>query len=263
MKLKFNRNILRNFVQTVGEHGPMDDALFIPLFFKKIICIQFLEPNWSLKRYVIFYLYMVFLFIYVFIGTITAMKDNPTPMVLGEGLYILCPLLTVPPKIYLFVKHRNTFCDLYLIAKTDMFSRIQNDSKENAKKFLRNLKFVGIAFSLIAMANATVFFLLTTYYYLIIGRPYVYPSYTLVPMVTPFAELAFFFHNTYNVFMSINVMVLDMWFVVLIYTFCAASDSLEKVLLVNKNKSEKLVEYQDKLHQALRLFYNGHQLYNK
>lgn len=249
------KNILENCVTTVGPKSEVDEITRVALILQRIFGQQVLDPNWTWKRFALHYIFFISIFIYVFFGTLEVLQNTTDVELVGEANYTLIMMIMFPTKIIVFIKNRFIFQNLYLMTKKYMIPAIKKSGKldgicRKAKKIVYLLLAVVIVptsiYEIIVLINYT-------------NGKYITLSKTtssLMPERSPYHEIAWILHTVFMCLISTTI-ITDMWFVLLIYFLCLASDDLVRSLEI-KEKIYIDILYKKELNCCLKNFYNGH-----
>lgn len=245
------------FTKTVGERAEIDEITNIALITQEIFGQQVLNPNWTWKRFFLHNLLPIVVAIYVFCGTLETLQNESDTQLVAEASYTLIMTGMFPIKLILFISNRYIFRELYLTVKINLIK----DIKENCNSEIVFGKARKVVYLLFAMVTIPVsnYETITLWNY-VNGRKVLLSRTTdsLMPMVTPYHEIAWLLHSIYLLVLSTTI-ILDMWFVLLIYFLCSATESLVMTLKVKgKEEDESLISYQKRLNESLRSFYYGH-----
>ncbi|CAF4813296.1 unnamed protein product [Pieris macdunnoughi] len=255
------KKIILKYIQTVGPRNEIDDIFFPALVYQSIYGQQVLDPRWSWRKHFIHQLLNVFLFIYVFIGTLECLKTSDDKDLQAEAYYTIIMITMFPVKMVLFIKSRFTFRDLYATIKNTLIDVIRRNPTADIKRVLQTGNRIVYSLFCIAIAPVLIYELTTLWNYIAGTRILLSRStMTLMPMSSPYYEIAWFLH-TILMFEISSTMILDMWFIVLIYFLCTAYQGLLSILKVERNTNSD--EYAERLNKALREFYYTHLKLNK
>lgn len=158
----------------------------------------------------------------------------------------------------LFIRNRGLFRKLYITVKTTLIYIINSDTTVNSDHILKTAHKIVYALFLMVLVPCSIYELTTLWNY-VNGRRVLLSrsTVTLMPMTTPYYEIAWFLHSIFLLEISTTI-ILDMWFVLLIYFLCVANDCMAKVLKVYKADDESNVSYSSRLNKSLRYFYLTH-----
>lgn len=252
---EFIKNKIKEYSQTVGWETEIDEITRVPLILQRAFGQQVLDPNWTWKRFCFHHSLNLFMFIYVFFGTLETLRSTNDAELVAEASYTLILIVIFPIKVMLTINNRYLFRELYVTAKTTLLDAIKENP--NAKTILVRVR--RIVFSLFTMViiPALNLELVTLWNYLKGTRILLSRSTaTLMPMTSPYFEIAWIIHTIF-LFEMASTIILDMWFVLSIYILCAASDSLIMNLKVEKSELTTVL-YGKRLNEALRQFYISH-----
>ncbi|CAG4917659.1 unnamed protein product [Colias eurytheme] len=112
--MKFE-NVIKKHIKTVGKNNVVDDIFTSALFYQQIFGQQILDPNWTWKKYFVRQLLMLFLFIYVFLGTLQCLKINNDAELLAEACYTIIMIVIFPVKMGLFIKNSTIILDMWFV----------------------------------------------------------------------------------------------------------------------------------------------------
>ncbi|XP_038223203.1 uncharacterized protein LOC119840587 [Zerene cesonia] len=261
--MKFDK-FIKKHIKTVGKNNVVDDIFTSALFYQQIFGQQILDPNWTWKKYFVRQMLMLFLFIYVFLGTLQCLKINNDAELLAEACYTIIMIVIFPLKMGLFIKSRLIFRSLYVSTKTTLVDVIRSDSSVDIESILKNGNKIVLTLFFMVITPCCVYELTTLWNYITGQRTLLSRStMILMPMTTPYFEIAWFLHTIF-LFEISSTIILDMWFVVLIYFMCSALKSLANMLkLDEKSYHESKEGYANRLENALRTFYGTHLKLNK
>lgn len=82
---------------------------------------------------------------------------------------------------------------------------------------------------------------------------------SLMPKRSPYHEIAWILHTIFMCTVSTTI-ILDLWFVLLVYFLCLASDNLVTILALSV-KSQVDGIYKKQLNGCLKNFYKGHVIF--
>ncbi|XP_073942335.1 uncharacterized protein [Choristoneura fumiferana] len=258
------RNYFKRFVecysQTVGERTEVDKMMSITFIIQSAFWHNVLDPQWTWKRYYIHQLLNLALVVYVFFGTMEIITSATDFQIIAEAYYTIILIGTCPVKLLIFINNRFAFRKLYIITKTTFYDFIRNDSEERLAEVIKTgTKVVNTLFFLVTIPFIT-YELIALFNYvkgtrILLSRS----TSTLMPMSTPYYEIAYVLHSIFMSEMSAIMIVMDMCFVFLLFFLCVASESLAKVLDVEpKRNGESDLSYGERLNEALRRFYVAH-----
>lgn len=250
--------IIKKHSRTVGQRNEIDDVMAVTLFVQRVFGQQILDPDWTWKRFIYNQIFTISLCIYVIFGTVDVLKTVTDVQAITEGYYTLILTSVFFLKYLLFVNNRDTFQKLYATAKTLLYDFINEDVERGAYVFKKCKFMKDFLFSMILFPVAI--YVLAALYNYVTGTRVTLSKTTsiLMPMTTPFYEIGVILHTIYLFEMAFTLLVIDMWFVFLMFFYCIASDSLVRVLVI-KNRAEDTKEmYQTRLNDALRRFYFIH-----
>lgn len=252
------KSLFEKYSKTVGSKNDIDRITTVALLLQRIFGQQILDPGWTWKKYYVHQLFNLLLFIYVFFGTLECIKTTNDAEVVAEACYTIIMIVVFPIKMLLFINNRFIFRRLYITAKSTFIDLIVTDSSQDIKTILKtSSKIVYVLLSMVLLP-CSIYELTTLWYYLhgekiLLSRS----TLTLMPMTSPYFEVAWFFHTIF-LFEISSTIILDMWFVLLIYFLCLSYNSLCKILLVSSMEGENKQNYANRLNQSLRTFYKFH-----
>lgn len=251
----FFKNILENCVTTVGPKSEVDEITRTALIVQSIFGQQVLDPNWAWKKFSFHYIFFLCIFIYVFFGTVHTFQNTTDAVLVAEANYTLIMTFVFPIKLLIFIKNRFTFQDLYLMTKKYMIPAIKESGKleglsRKAKKIVY-LLFGSVVvpimiYEIIALIN----------YVNRIYTPLSRTTSSLMPNKSPYHEIAWILHTIFMCLITTTI-IMDLWFVLLIYFLCLASDNLVTNLKLSEMSQIDSV-YKKELNSCLKNFYNGH-----
>lgn len=252
------RNFINNkkekYSQTVGTKNEIDEITRTALILQRVFGQQVLDPNWTWKRFSFYHSLNLSMFVYVFFGTLDTLKKTIDAELVAEAFYTLIMIVIFPIKVMLTINNRYLFRELYITAKTTLLDAIKENP--NAKTILVKVRRIVYGLFVMVLIPFSNIELTTLWNYFKGTRILLSPSTTtLMPMTSPFYELSWFVHTMFLIEMS-STIIIDMWFVLLIYFLCEASDSL--VMKLKVDKGESTILYGKRLNEALRTFYHGH-----
>lgn len=245
--------------KTIGVRTEFDEINAVALTLQWVFGQQVLDPEWTWKKHFIHQLLNLILFVYVFFGTLECLKTTDDSELMAEACYTLIMIAVFPIKMLLFIQNRFIFRKLYLTAKSTFIGIISADSSVSVIKIFKTARKIVYGLFLIVLVPISVYEMTTLWLYLQGKRPLLSRSTsTLMPMTARYYELAWFLHSIF-LFEVSSTIILDMWFVLLIYYLCLANDSLAKILIVpSKTDNESNVSYAKRLNESLRKFYKIH-----
>ncbi|XP_046963472.1 uncharacterized protein LOC124532560 [Vanessa cardui] len=255
----FFETIIEKYSKTAGVRTDVDRITTVALILQRIFGQQVLDPEWTWKKFFVHQLLNLILFVYVFFGTLECLKRTNDAELVAEACYTLIMIGIFPLKMLLFISNRFTFRELYVTAKTTLITVIQSDSVVKVDKVLKTSRKIVYVLFFMVLVPCSIYELTTLWNYvngkrILLSRS----TLTLMPMVTPYYELAWFFHSVF-LFEISSTIILDMWFVLLIHFWCSASDSLAEILKVpSRADDETKASYAKRLNDSLRSFYKIH-----
>ncbi|XP_050664466.1 uncharacterized protein LOC126965063 [Leptidea sinapis] len=258
MKMAHFKDILIKYTRTVGRSNEVDDMFFSALLYQRLFGQQVLDPKWTWRKYFVHQILILLLFVYVFIGTLHCLQTTGDVELRGEACYTLIMIVMFPIKMLIFINNRFIFRDLYLMAKTTLIDIVRADPSTDLKSVLKTGKNIVLTLFLMVMIPCSIYELSTLWNYINGNRTLLSRSTNiLMPVTSPFYEFAWILHSFF-LFEISSTIILDMWFVILIYFLCCAYDSLKKILDVNKKAGYTGASYSCRLNESLRKFYEVH-----
>lgn len=248
------KNILENCVTTVGPKSEVDEITRVALILQRIFGQQVLDPNWTWKRFALHYISYLSIFIYVFFGTLEMFQNTTDLELVAEANYTLIMTFIFPAKLFIFIENRFVFQNVYLMTKKHMIPAI----KERGKLDAISRKAKTIIYLLFALVIAPILnYEMTALVNYLNGiyTPLSRTTSSLMPKKSPYHEIAWILHTIFMCLVSTTI-ILDMWFVLLIYFMCLASDNLVASLELKKSQID--ISYKKELNRCLRNFYEGH-----
>ncbi|CAH2241815.1 jg16207 [Pararge aegeria aegeria] len=257
--MKYCAAKIERLSKTVGVRTEFDQITTVALTLQRIFGQQVLDPEWTWRKHLIHQLSNLVLFVYVFFGTLECLKTTDDSDLAAEASYTLIMIALFPIKMLLFIENRYIFRKLYITAKTTLVEVIKADATANLINAFKTAQKIVNTLFLLVLVPISIYEITTLWYYLHGIRPLLSRStVTLMPMTTPYYELAWILHSIFLFEVSTTI-ILDMWFVMLIFFLSVASDSLVKVLIVpRKADNESHVDYAKRLNESLRNFYKIH-----
>lgn len=253
------QDLIEKHTQTVGERSEIDNIMTAALMLQRFLGHQVLDPTWTWRKFCHYQVFLLSLLIYVLFGTLNVInKPNVELQVMAEGSHTLLGIILTPLKLLLFINNRKLSRNVYLTVKTKLFDFIRAD--QNVYEGLKKTKKVINALFLMIMLPLLVYELVTIWNYVTGNRKWMScSSDTLLPMTSPYYEITWFLHTMFMVEMTAIGLVIDIWFVFFMSFFCLASDCVVKILHVPRRfEGESREEYQERLGDALKLFYENH-----
>nr|ARO70213.1 Odorant Receptor 1 [Dendrolimus punctatus] len=255
---------ISKYTKTVGKRTQIDEIIKPIFLIQRLLGQQTLDPSWTWRRYIWNQLFTVFLLLYVILGTFEILSQITDIKTIAEAYYtlIICSIFAI--KYLLFVGQRGTLQKLYVTAKTDLFDLIKQNSEEKASDVLdKGKSLIKLLFALITFPCIAYLVIPLCYY---AGEERVTLSKTtsiLMPMTSPFYEIGLILHMIFMFNMAFSILVIDVWFVFLMFMLCMASDSLSQMLNVKQNNNETDQTYSIRLNDVLRQFHKAHQKQTK
>ncbi|XP_022118125.2 uncharacterized protein LOC110995325 [Pieris rapae] len=255
------KKTISKYIHTVGPRNEIDDIFLPALVYQSIFGQQVLDPTWSWRKHAIHQLLNIVLFIYVLIGTFECLKTSDDIELQAEAYYTIILTIIFPVKMVLFIKSRFTFRDLYATIKNTLIDVIRRNPSADIKRVLQTANIIVFSLFCMVIVPVSIYELTTLWNYIAGTRILLSRStMTLMPMSSPYYELAWFLHTIFMFEVS-STIILDMWFVALIYFLCAAYQGLVSVLKIERCTGSD--EYPEKLNDVLREFYYTHLKLNK
>ncbi|XP_023938625.2 uncharacterized protein LOC112046262 [Bicyclus anynana] len=250
---------MEKFTKTIGARTEFDEISAVALALQRIFGQQVLDPEWTWKKYFIYHISNLTLFVYVFFGTLECLKTTNDMELAAEASYTLIMIAIFPIKMLLFIKNRFTFRKLYLTAKTTLVDVIKADTSVNIKNVFKTARKIVFCLFLFVLVPISIYEVTTLWYYINGKRPLLSRStVTLMPMTTPYYEIAWILHTIFLIEVSTTI-ILDLWFVLLIYFLSLACDSITRSLKIpSKGGNESIEAYAKRLNDNLRNFYKIH-----
>lgn len=254
------KNILVNCIETVGPRSEVDEITTVALILQRIFGQQVLDPNWTWKKFSLHYIFFLSIFIYVFFGTLDTLRNTTDADFVAEASYTLIMTFVFPLKLFIFIKNRFIFQDLYLMTKKYMIPAIKEGGQlGNISGKAKKIIYLLIAMVVIPILNYETI----TFMNYVNGRyiPLSKTTSTLMPEKSPYHEIAWILHTIFMCLICTTI-IMDMWFVLLIYFLCLASDKLVRSLELGE-KSQNDIEYQKELNSCLKNFHSGHIIFGR
>ncbi|KAF9411824.1 hypothetical protein HW555_009479 [Spodoptera exigua] len=251
---------IEKYSKTIGDRNEVDKLVILPLCVQDILGHNVLNPKWKWTTRIPQQLFLVFLIVYVILGTNDYLKDATDINDIGEAYYTFIIILFFPIKYMLFIQNRFTLRQLYAMAKTTLLDMIKSDADEKLQELFAKIKLaVKILFGTVFW-SISVYFMVAMWNYVQGTRVTLSKSTTtLMPMTSPYYELGLAIHTVFLFEMAFTYCVIDFWFVLLMFSFCTAIDSTINRLKIEGKKSDETDEqYMDRLNDALRIFYKNH-----
>lgn len=246
--------------QTVGDTNELDEIMRLNLFIQTIFGLQILHPSWTWKRALVNKIISTALWVYVLIGTWVILRDLSDIKLIAEAFYTYIISVTYQIKFYLFVNKKNKFRKIFVDLKSTLFEILRNDSQEKLDNVLDKVKkFVHVMYYLFFFP--VLMYVMTALWFYMNGELITLSKTTsiLMPMKTPYYEIALIMHGTFMFEASFTIIVIDLWFVILMYFFLNACDSTVKILHVDKKyEDEDSTDYAIRLNDHLRRFHKIH-----
>nr|WCC57402.1 odorant receptor 2 [Papilio glaucus] len=263
MKFSWN-NFLNKYTRTVGKRSKVDEIVTIALLTQRMFGQQILDPQWTWKNYYFHQIIHLCIFVYVFFGTLEVMRTTNDSELIAEASYTLIMIMLFASKMILYIKNRNVFRGLYVTTKTTLMDTIKVDSEEKFERVLKTGSRAVKALFLIILIPMLIYQSTTLWNYIngqrtLLSRT----TASLMPMTTPYYELAWLIHSLFLCEVS-TIIIPDMWFVLLAFFLCKADESLIKVLNVRQKQNEETcLSYSTRLSEALRQFHTVHVKLNR
>lgn len=251
-----NKEIIRKYTKTPGERNAIDEIVSPILFTQRILGTQILEPSWSWKKYSKYIVFYFLSTVYLTLGTLNFLKDNLDFTTIIEVILNLSVFVAFPTKVSIFISQRSSFLTCYVINKTtflDLIKELAPEKVDRIKKLLR--LFVKIQFICVIIPIGS--FVSIALWHNLNGSRVTLSrtTSTLLPMTTPYFEICFIFQFIFLNSSAFNIIVVDFWFVFLIFIYCEVCDCTVSVLEVQK---AGVAPYDIRLNDALRKFYKIH-----
>ncbi|XP_013200226.2 uncharacterized protein LOC106142855 [Amyelois transitella] len=256
MKLFSN---IEAFTETLGPRNAIDDNMTLILIIQRIFGQHILNSNWTWKRFILYQIASASLIAYVVFGTKEILSNTTVIKAIAEACYTFAISGLSTVKYLLFVRERNTFRKLYVKAKTSILGILNEDSHEKMVEVLKNSKRVMILmFSMVALPVSS--YILRALWFYAKGERVTLSktTSTLLPMTTPYYEIATTLHALFMTEMACTFCVIDIWFMFLLNLYCTASESVVKILDVRKADGDNEEDYAVYLNDCLRKFYKRH-----
>lgn len=251
---------IQDYFKTIGEWNDFDKVMILPLFVQEILGQNVLDPTWNLRTRMTKQIFFIILITYVMFGTREFLKDATDVTEIGEAYYTFLITFFFSVKYLLFINSRETLRKSYLVAKTSVLGIIREDSIEKSKELLAKVKIV-VKILFAGVLCPVMMYLVVAFWNYILGTRVTLSKTTsiLMPMTTPYYEVGLILHTIYLVEMAFTYCVIDLWFAVLMFSFCMASDSVVNGLKVNSKESDESdLEYMDRLNDTLKTFQKNH-----
>ncbi|CAK1545990.1 unnamed protein product [Leptosia nina] len=255
--MKLRSKYLSKYRQSVGPRNEIDSMCLPAFLFQSFFGQNVLNPNWTWKKYFVHQLLNLFLFIYVLVGTLECLKLTDDTELEAEAYYTIIMIIIFPIKMVLFINNRFIFRDLYASVKDTLMDVIRKNAEADVKNIIKTgNRIVYLLFCMVILPVST--YELTTLWNYIVGTRILLSRSTMIlmPMSTPFYEVAWFLHTIF-LFEISSTIILDLWFVLLLFFLCAAFDGL--VVMLNGRQNDLHSEDDaDHLNKTLRNFYKTH-----
>lgn len=250
--------LIEKYSKTVGHRTEVDRITTVALILQRIFGQQVLDPEWVWKKYFMHQFLILILFIYVFFGTLKCLETTTDTDLVAEACYTLIMIAIFPLKMIIFIENRHSFRKLYITVKTTLIEIINLDPIVKTENVLKSVSKIVYILFLMVLVPCTIYELTTLWGYLNGKRVLLSRSTaTLMPMTTPYYEIAWFLHTIF-LFEISSTIILDMWFVLLIYFLCTACDCMTRILVLDKVDGESKVSYSKRLNNSLYYFYKTH-----
>nr|QZH55097.1 odorant receptor 1 [Achelura yunnanensis] len=253
------KSFVENLSTTVGEKNEIDEIMSVPIIIQRVFGHQVLDPEWRWRKFYKHKTFEVLLMAYVILGTLEIIKTTNDVKVIVEAGYTLTILFTCAIKLVIFINSRSVFRKVYYLAKSKLLNAIKADCR-NTEDILNKCKKIVYAVLSVSVPSAAVYELTTFWNYINGKRSFLSRSTaTLMPMTSPYFELAWVLHSIFFLEICVVVLVIDAWFVFFVYMYCAASDTLVNILRVpQKGDNKSGISYAKRLNLNLRKFYRTH-----
>nr|UVB79129.1 odorant receptor 35 [Heortia vitessoides] len=255
-----SRSTIDKFTYTLGERNEVDQMMSFTLLIQRLLGQQMLDPCWTCLRFWLHHVFGLALIIYVLFGTIHFLKNTTNDKLIAEACYTFVVTFSFPLKYILFVFNKRVFRELYLEVKTTLYEVIKKNSVDGGKSVLEKVKKRVYLLYGLTMCPVTSYVATAIWCYLNGKRITVSKTTSiLMPMKTPYHEIGLILHSIFMFSISSVVIVIDMWFVLLMYFFCLSIDGTKNMLNISARTSgESQLEYALRLNAGLRNFYNTH-----
>ncbi|XP_075971987.1 uncharacterized protein LOC142973852 [Anticarsia gemmatalis] len=250
---------VKKYTTTVGERNEVDDTMALPLLTQAILGNQILDPKWSWKSKLFEHIFIFGLVIYVFFGTVDVLNKAEDLVTKGEAYYTYLITLLFLVKYWSFVNNKSTFQRAYFLAKTSLLEIIKMNPEKSVDLISKMQIIVKLFFGVILFPIGM--YVLAAFWYNMHGERVTLSKTTsiLMPMTSPYYEFGFVLHLIYLFHVAFTICVIDMWFVLVMFFYCATSDCVEMSLKVEaKGEDETEEDYATRLNDTLRTFYQNH-----
>jgi hypothetical protein len=252
-------NTFKKYIRTVGVRNEIDRIMRLSLVIQRVFGQHILDPDWTWKRFISHQLATAVLIIYVVLGTVEILTNTSDIKVIAEGCYTLVVTTMFVFKYLLLVNNRYVFRKLYVEIKTMLYDTIRFNSVEKLNDLLKKSSRMVFGLFFMVLCPIGIYILRVMWYYFYGERVTLSrTTSTLFPMKTPYHEIGLILHSIYMLEVSHIFIVVDMWFVIYMLFFCAATDCAVKILTVEKTIYESPNEYAIRLNESLRSFYKVH-----
>ncbi|XP_041970683.1 uncharacterized protein LOC121727074 [Aricia agestis] len=251
---RFCDRFLLKYSKTVDIRTEFDDVTAAALMYQGLFGQQVLDPEWTWRKHFVHQLLNLCLFVYVFFGTLECLNTTTDIELIAEAFYTLILIVFFPIKMLLFIKNRFVFRKLYATAKLTLMEVIKADPDSDVSDVLKTIKRM-VYFLFSTFLIPCFLYELTALWNYVGGHRTLLSrsTETLMPMTSPYYEVAWFLHTIF-LFEISSTMILDLWFVLLIFVFYKSVDALINIL---GNEKEM---YRERLGEKLKKFYAVHVL---
>ncbi|XP_053603596.1 uncharacterized protein LOC128671275 [Plodia interpunctella] len=256
MKLFSNIGAL---TETVGPRNIVDDTMAFPLLIQRILGQNILNPNSTWKTTIVHHIASAALIIYIILGTYEILSNTTDIKDIAEAFYTYAIIGIIIIKYFLYTNEKIMFRKLYVKAKTCILDIISEDSHEGMVKVLhRTKRILFLMFAAIVLPVGS--YVVRVFWYYAKGERVLISktTSTLLPMTSPYYEIATGFHAIFMASIASTYVVIDMWIIFLMNLYCSASDCVVKIVNVNKEDEENMENYELRLNEHLRKFYLRH-----
>ncbi|XP_030020970.1 uncharacterized protein LOC115440695 [Manduca sexta] len=254
----FSEFTIEKCTRTPAQRTELDKIMRPILFTQHLLGQQVLDSDWSWLKYAHIHIIAACIVVYVTFGTLEVIQTTNASL-RAEGFYTFMIIIGLVLKFFLSITNRDNFREMYLTAKTKFFSFIKEVSEETSAFVLKRAQFIVRMLFGVIVFPVSFYFLTAMFYYVKGTRVTLSKSTsTLMPMTSPYYEIGLVLHAIFMTYASFVVLIVDMWFVYMMFFFCVASDCLSKTLCVPRENGDTDETYATKLDAALRRFYVHH-----
>ncbi|XP_063898900.1 uncharacterized protein LOC110382038 [Helicoverpa armigera] len=255
----FSYDIIERHLNTIGVRNEVDEALTLPIISQDVLGINVIDTSWSWKTTMGRQIMFVLLTIYASLCCFDFVKDATDFASINQAYFGMLYTLLIQLKIFLLINSRENFKKSYLIAKTALFDIVKSDSLDKSAKLLKQFKSMVYIFVGVVIVPLAGYMINVGWHYFILGtRVNLITHSSLFPMISPYYEFGLIYQTIIYFIVLIPCFVVDFWFVIFIFTFCTASESLVEMLKVQRDSNEIGMEYKNRLNDTLKAFYGNH-----